>query len=170
MKQFRNISERRVWHWKSLFSPFTVTLFIATIVFYILLAPDAPSQLRENSGQTISGFFFSKCTRYSHQDCVVDGDTFDIGGQRIRVADIDTPETYKSKCRSEAELGAKATERFRELLNAAPFVLQSSGHRDEDKYGRKLRIVMREGQSLGSILVAEGLARKWTGRRRSWCN
>lgn len=31
--------------------------------------------------------------------------------------------------------------------------------RDEDKYGRKLRIVMRDGESLGGALVDEGLAR-----------
>jgi endonuclease YncB( thermonuclease family) len=41
--------------------------------------------------------------------------------------------------------------------------------RDADRYGRKLRVVTRNGRSLGDILVAEGLARRWDGRRRSWC-
>jgi endonuclease YncB( thermonuclease family) len=36
-------------------------------------------------------------------------------------------------------------------------------------YGRKLRILVRNGRSLGDTLVAEGLARRWDGARRSWC-
>ena len=33
--------------------------------------------------------------------------------------------------------------------------------RDEDRYGRKLRVVVRNGRSLGDQLVSEGLARTW---------
>ena len=36
-------------------------------------------------------------------------------------------------------------------------------------YGRKLRVVMRDGKSVGQTLVTEGLAEEWTGRRRNWC-
>jgi endonuclease YncB( thermonuclease family) len=32
-----------------------------------------------------------------------------------------------------------------------------------------LRILTRGGQSLGAVLVAEGLARFYEGGRRSWC-
>jgi endonuclease YncB( thermonuclease family) len=42
-------------------------------------------------------------------------------------------------------------------------------NRDEDRYGRKLRILTRGGQSLGELLVEEGLARYYEGGRRSWC-
>ena len=55
-----------------------------------------------------------------------------------------------------------------QLLNAGAFELQPY-ERDEDQYGRKLRIVTRDGRSLGQILVAEGLARTWDGARHPWC-
>jgi len=55
------------------------------------------------------------------------------------------------------------------LLNDGPFELQSFQSRDTDRYGRKLRIVIRDGVSIGERLVAEGLARRWTGRRMPWC-
>lgn len=100
---------------------------------------------------------------------VVDGDTFWLGGEKIRIADIDTPETHPPRCAHEAELGAKATRRLEALLNEAPFEIVPIGGRDEDRYGRKLRIVTRGGRSLGDVLVAEGLARTWTGRREPWC-
>jgi len=100
---------------------------------------------------------------------MIDGDTFDYQGMRIRVADIDTPEVH-GRCAYETELAARATRRMRSLLAAGPFEIHplASG-RDEDRYGRKLRIVTRGGHSLGDRLVAEGLARTWTGRREPWC-
>ena len=91
-----------------------------------------------------------------------------MDGEKIRVADIDTPETHPPRCEREAELGRRATLRLQELLNAGPVALESSG-RDIDRYGRKLRIVTRGGQSLGTVLVAEGLARRWDGARHPWC-
>jgi endonuclease YncB( thermonuclease family) len=101
-------------------------------------------------------------------NCVIDGDTFRYEGQSIRIMDIDAPETYPPRCDYEEELGEQATLRLQELLNAGPFQMRSS-HRDEDRYGRKLRVVTRDGRSLGAILVAEGLARAWTGQRMTWC-
>lgn len=101
--------------------------------------------------------------------CVVDGDTFWLDGVKIRIADIDTPEISEPKCDSEYELGMKATYRLRDLLNEGPFELSSIGSRDEDRHGRKLRIVVRNGRSLGDQLVSEGLARTWSGRREPWC-
>lgn len=100
---------------------------------------------------------------------VIDGDTFDYGGMRIRIADIDTPEVH-DRCPYETALAARATQRMRGLLDAGPFELHALGNgRDEDRYGRKLGIVTRGGRSLGDVLVAEGLARTWSGRREPWC-
>jgi len=100
---------------------------------------------------------------------VIDGDTFDHAGLRIRIADIDTPEV-RGQCPAETALAARATQRLRTLLAAGPFEMHVLGNgRDEDRYGRKLRIVTRGGRSLGDMLVAEGLARTWTGRREPWC-
>ncbi|WP_414902184.1 thermonuclease family protein [Sphingomonas flavalba] len=111
---------------------------------------------------------FGFCHTGGGVNCVVDGDTFWMDGEKIRVADIDAPETHPSRCPREAELGARATRRLHALLNAGPVSLDAAD-RETDRYGRKLRIVSRDGESLGSVLVAEGLAREWEGARRSWC-
>jgi len=130
-------------------------------------APPQPARetMREEATAAAS---FTMCGSARHVDCVVDGDTFWLGGEKIRVADIDAPETHPPRCENEARLGAEATERLLALLNEGPFNLRSAD-RDEDRYGRKLREVMRGGQSLGAILVSEGLAREWTGHREPWC-
>jgi endonuclease YncB( thermonuclease family) len=98
---------------------------------------------------------------------VIDGDTFDHGGERIRIADIDTPE-LRGRCDAEEALARRARQRLETLLREGPFELRRLG-RDEDRYDRKLRVVIRDGRSLGDRLVAEGLARTWTGRREPWC-
>jgi endonuclease YncB( thermonuclease family) len=100
---------------------------------------------------------------------VIDGDTFRLAGETIRIADIDTPE-MRGRCAYESALARQAAARMQALLAAGPFELAPNPDgRDEDSYGRKLRIVMRGGESLGGRLVAEGLARPWTGRRMPWC-
>lgn len=111
---------------------------------------------------------FDICDGPVRGTCVVDGDTFWLAGEKYRVLDINTPETSTPRCDAELALGRAATERFRQLLNAGPFSLQS-GPEETDRYGRKLRRVTRGGQSLGDILVAEGLAERWQGFRRNWC-
>ena len=105
----------------------------------------------------------------TRRNCIVDGDTFWLDGAKIRIADIDTPEIGQPKCDYEYDLGMKATYRLTELLNLGPFVVSPIGSRDQDQYGRKLRVITRSGQSLGDQLVSEGLARTWTGRREPGC-
>lgn len=100
---------------------------------------------------------------------VIDGDTIDYDGLRVRIADIDTLEV-RGRCAYESDLAARATARLRELLAGGAIALRRlPDGRDEDRHGRKLRIVTRDGRSVGDMLVAEGLARTWSGRREPWC-
>jgi micrococcal nuclease len=100
--------------------------------------------------------------------CVVDGDTFWLDGVKIRIADIDAPELSPPRCEAERDRGEAARRRLQELLNTGSFSLVG-GVQDEDRYGRKLRLVTRDGRSIGETLVAERLARRWDGARRPWC-
>jgi endonuclease YncB( thermonuclease family) len=100
---------------------------------------------------------------------VIDGDTIDIDGTRIRLADINAPEIGSPKCDRELALGRRAKQRLAELIAGGPIEVQYIGGHNVDRYGRKLRVIKRDGRSLGDILVAEGLARRWNGSRRGWC-
>ena len=103
------------------------------------------------SAQTGAAHTFAVCGMI-RQTCVVDGDTIWLEGVKIRIADIDTPEISSPQCDAEYERGIRARDRLVVLLNEG-----------------KLRVVMRDGRSLGDQLVGEGLARTWTGRREPWC-
>ena len=111
---------------------------------------------------------FSICDAGAQTNCVVDGDTFRHQGEKIRIADIDAPEIVAPRCRDERQVGELARDRLLVLLNAGAFSL-SSGWRDTDRYGRKLRTVERAGRSIGEMLVEDGLARRWGEPRRDWC-
>lgn len=111
---------------------------------------------------------FALCAPGPRTTCVVDGDTFWLNGEKIRIADINAPETHSAGCDYEQRLGDAATARLIVLLNAGPFELET-GARAFDKYGRSLRTVVRHGRSIGAELVNEGLAETWKGRRSDWC-
>jgi micrococcal nuclease len=113
---------------------------------------------------------FGLCSGPVRVTCVVDGDTIWYQGEKIRIADLDTPEVSNPGCATEAMLGHKATLRLQTLLNAGPFSLEPNPEgRSEDPYGRSLMLVTRGGESLGAVLVDEGLAEQWGGVRRDWC-
>jgi micrococcal nuclease len=112
---------------------------------------------------------FTLCAKKMQANCVIDGDTIRYGGEKVRIMDIDAPEIHEPKCASEKALGDRATLRLLEIINAGPITLVRVGHRDRDQYGRHLRTIQRNGRSITEVMVAEGLARKWDGRRRSWC-
>jgi micrococcal nuclease len=118
-----------------------------------------------NDSQSAS---FGLCHSGGGTNCVVDGDTIWYQGNKIRIADIDTPETHPPRCAEEARLGAAATQRLQGLLNAGTFSIESID-RDTDRYGRQLRVLSRNGESIGGMLVDDGLARWYGSGRQSWC-
>lgn len=111
---------------------------------------------------------FALCPSGPRTTCVVDGDTFWLAGEKVRIADINAPETHAAHCSDEQQRGDAATRRLIALLNAGPFTLEP-WPRPRDRYGRLLMVVKRGGRSIGLQLVNEGLAEPWKGRRSSWC-
>jgi micrococcal nuclease len=106
----------------------------------------------------------------------IDGDSIRCNGINMRdmgdgapfVSGYDTPETYGPKCDAERRLGERATERMDQLLGQGAAVYDSG---EADQYGRPLVSArMPDGRSIGSILMAEGLAREWTPAYvANWC-
>ena len=106
---------------------------------------------------------------------VTDGDTFRARipvwdnvevVTAVRIRGIDTPE-IKGKCPAEKAAALAAKARLAELLNGQVQLL----HVEPDKYfGRVDADVTVNGQSVAAVLIAEGLARPYTGgARQGWC-
>ena len=89
---------------------------------------------------------------------VIDGDTLDLHGQRIRLHGIDAPESGQScqdadgaayRCGQRAAL-ALADRIGRRPVTCAP--------RDTDRYGRAIAVCMADGEDLNAWMVAQGHA------------
>ena len=139
--------------------------FSLSVMFVLLAGGASPAAAQDRERAQ-----FPICQGANRITCIVDGDTIWYRGTKIRIADIDTPEISRPGCPNEAAIGKRATERMRALLNAGSFTLAPSADgRDTDRFGRSLRVVTRDGVSLGEVLVAEGLAERWGGPKIAWC-
>lgn len=102
------------------------------------------------------------------QITVIDGDTVEWQGKRIRLLDFDAPEIHHAQCEQERRLGHAASFRLQFLLAGSVAEIELSGRLD--RYGRELGRIRVGGRDVGDILIGEGLARRYTGgRRKGWC-
>jgi micrococcal nuclease len=98
---------------------------------------------------------------------VIDGDTIVHAGKTIRIMGLDAPEVHH-RCPAEKALAERARLRLAELLTDG-FTVQEHGR---DRYGRVLAEVFdARGMNVASVLIQEGLARRYNGRgpRELWC-
>jgi endonuclease YncB( thermonuclease family) len=103
----------------------------------------------------------------------VDGDTIGFGSERIRILNIDAPESYQPNCEKELVAGLKAKERLAQLVRAGMVSVQREG---KDRYGRTLARLSVDGRDIGETLIREGFALPWQegasakqARTARWC-
>jgi endonuclease YncB( thermonuclease family) len=88
---------------------------------------------------------------------VVDGDTLEIAGKRIRLFGIDAPEATQTCARDRMRwsCGRAATERLRALIGDSGV---SCSGTESDQYGRLLAVCTIGGADLNQAMVADGWA------------
>ena len=101
---------------------------------------------------------------------VIDGDTIRSDEERIRLEGIDAAEIGHAKCEAERRLAILAKHRLEQLLGSGDVDIRRNAHpKPPDRYGRTLARVLVDGEDVACILIKEGYARPWTGRREDWC-
>lgn len=131
-----------------------------------------PSSAASGSMKMVGAGFkgpFYYCGRSGLNNCIAESGVFWHDKTAIRLADVDIPGAESAKCDAERQRGFRAKVRLRELLDAGPFELVLSDNGDREQAGAKLRVAMRNGQSIGDQLVREGLARPKGGNGSPWC-
>jgi endonuclease YncB( thermonuclease family) len=104
---------------------------------------------------------------------IIDGDTIRMDGITIRIMELDTPETFKSRCENELVLGLAAKEHLRSLLDSGTVTYEATG---SDRYGRTLAKVHVGGVNVGQQMIRDGVALPYEpgkdaklARLRHWC-
>ena len=135
---------------------------------FALLALIAAYLLRDSLPQPPASRTAEATARLQYADIrVTDGDTIRVGEERIRIANIDTPEMPgRAACAYEADKALAAKARLGQLLSAGEITIARDG---VDRYGRTLATLRVDGRDVGDQLVAEGAAQRWDGHKAQWC-
>lgn len=92
---------------------------------------------------------------------VIDGDTIEIAGRRIRMQAIDAPESAQT-CTDEASqpwrCGQKAALALDRMIDSRPVTCEIDPREPSDRYGRALGWCLVAGDALSTRMVREGWA------------
>ena len=88
---------------------------------------------------------------------VIDGDTIEVGGERIRLHGIDAPER-EQLCRAGGKNLRCGRQVSRALADRVDGRLVVCEEQDRDRYGRIVALCRADGQDLGAWLVSQGWA------------
>jgi endonuclease YncB( thermonuclease family) len=112
---------------------------------------------------------------------VMDGDTVALPcdvpakgcSEKIRLLEIDAPESFRPSCDAEGVAGLKAKERLAALIRGTKVEVSRNG---TDRYGRTLGNLKVGAGDVGAILMKEGLALRYEAGRAAkasrishWC-
>lgn len=114
------------------------------------------------AGRTIA---MPLCGSGKRINCIVDGDTIWVRGEKIRLEGFNAPEMNGS-CDRERRMAIQARDELRRALNGREFMIERNG---QDRYGRTLATIRVGGRDVGDGLISKGLAHEWRGYKESWC-
>lgn len=154
-------------HWVTTVTVTAVSVITAVVFFAITTPSSAAPQLSNEMLLPIVGG--------------VDGDTIKtridalpcpLCKVSIRLRGIDTPEKgHRAKCAKEANLALHASKMTKDMIGSA--TLMTVRNPDWDKYGGRIDgEVIINGLNVGNELIANGLARPYTGKgpKPDWCS
>jgi endonuclease YncB( thermonuclease family) len=100
---------------------------------------------------------------------VVDGDTVHLDQESYRLIGIDAAEIHRAQCDAERRLGELTKHRLEVLLESGAISFVPDPPSKRDKFGRLLVRLIVNGEDAACVLIREGYARPWRGRREDWC-
>lgn len=107
---------------------------------------------------------------------VTGADSVRVNGREYALYDVDAPQ-LSARCRNERDRASEIATFVRGLIANAERVEITPGYDPRgrrswpsDRFGRRLADIRIDGQDLGALLIARGLAAPWNNREnRNWC-
>lgn len=164
--------QRKVRWWGRRFVRDATMAAAVALVFALFMVVASVSSLWQPNGSTVTSSEElppkssnpGKPPRFT----ITDGDTIHIAGEEngTRLVGFNTPEKFSPQCAREEQLAHRATARLKELVSTSSISLTKvacscrPGTEGTKKcnYGRSCAILKANGQSVGDILISEGLA------------
>lgn len=135
---------------------------LATVIFGI----SAATIVEDDPAADARAAQFDQCYN-GGANCVADGDTIYVAGEKVVIAGIAAPRIQDANCSDERSRGIDTAVRLANLLNSGTVTL---GTAFRDPYGRRVRDVQVRGEDVAQRLLNDGLAREYTGERPNYCD
>lgn len=99
---------------------------------------------------------------------VIDGDTLEVHGQRIRLLGIDAPESRQTCMRGDKpwRCGKDAAFALADKIGHKPVACEAKGK--PDRYGRAIAVCQLDGEDLNAWMVREGWAMAYRQYSRAY--
>jgi len=140
-------------------------VLLAAACFALIMGVSAIT--RSSGAPSVPPQAFNHCYSGAGPNCVWDGDTINLNGERVEIAGMDAPEIRGAACTEESRRGITAAVRLREILNSGE-VKVTGTERGAD--GRLLTRLEAGGRDVATAMIAQDVARGYGGGPRSWCD
>lgn len=160
VRRAANISDRELY-----FGVAGIVIFAVAIVAAII-AISVFTVFRDDPAADARAMQFSQCYNAQGPNCVLDGGTIYVGGQRVAIAGIEAPKILDAKCDAEHDRGVVAASELAEILNSGPVTVSTPF---TDPSGRSVRKVAVKGIDIAPAMVDRGLAHQ-AGSGLIWCH
>jgi micrococcal nuclease len=108
---------------------------------------------------------FNQCYNAQGPNCVLDGGTIYVGGERVEIAGMDAPGIADARCDKEHDRGVEAATQLALLLNSGPVTM---GTPFPDQSGRTVRRVEVKGRDVALKMISLDVAHE-AGSGLTWC-
>ena len=109
---------------------------------------------------------FNQCYAAAGPNCVLDGDTIYVGGQRVEIAGMEAPKISDAACDVERDRGIQAATELALLLNSGPVAV---GAPFRDSTGRTVSKVEVKGRDVALKMVDQNVAHE-ANSGLGWCH
>jgi len=132
------------------------------IIRNVLPAPVSDTQVPQS---TSINMHFSLCDDVNGQACVLGPGAYAYQGRSYHLSDVSVPSLAGAQCPVEAERAQAGRLALLAMLNGGAF----DAHPDEADADPSARMLVRDGVSLGELMILKNYAQPWSGTPVDWC-
>ena len=151
---------------RELFFGIAGILIFGTLIAAGIIALSIFTVFRDDPAADARAAQFNQCYAAAGPNCVLDGGTIYLAGERVEIAGIDAPKIAEARCDREHDRGTEAATELALLLNGGRV---SIGAPFRDSTGRSVRKVEVNGRDVALRMIGQDLAHE-ANSGLAWCH
>lgn len=134
---------------------------------YLLLQSALPTSTAEDrpDGVIVISDSFTSCDDPAGMACTLSSGSYAYRGRSYHLSDVSTPSLDDPRCPHEADLARQGRAALVSMMNGGAFETRP----DSADADPSARILLRDGVSIGQLLILKGYAKPWSNKPVDWC-